>query len=128
MPRPRMTEPKAVRLTTRFTEAEAGALHAHANDAGVTVSDLMRSALLNYPLPEKRRRRRPQPVHHADELAAILRHIGAIGSNVNQLARTANMGSWPEADAINDARSDIRWIRQTLMRALGMPESEPTPP
>ena len=49
--------------------------------------------------------------------------VGKIGSNVNQLARAANAGSWPDSRLIAQACEDIRWMRNALMRAFGI-----TPP
>ena len=129
MARPRKDNRKDVRLTARFTEAEANTVNTAADAAGVTVSDLLRSCVLETPLP-KRSRRKPV-VQYADELAAVLRGIGRIGNNINQLAKVANAGSWPEAGSIQDARTDIQWMRQAVMKALGYPpapEAPDTPP
>ena len=63
------------------------------------------------------------------ELARLMAAIGRIGSNVNQLARMANAGSWPDSRLLKQACDDIRIMRDTLIRAFGMtPPDDPPPP
>lgn len=60
--------------------------------------------------------------------------LGAIGqsriaSNINQLAKAANSGSLPVnkevIEGLNDAVEAIKWIRDTLIKAIGLkPQSE----
>ena len=123
---------RSVPLAVRFTEAERNTLTHAAGAAGVTLSDLLRSAVLRQPLPPARPRRANRPsVKDADKLALMLSSVGRIGSNVNQLARVANGGGWPEADDLQQAVSDIRWMRNTLMQSLGVqdtPKSGPSSP
>ena len=114
-------------LAVRFTVAERERVTRAAQDAGVTLSDLMRSAVLGQPLPLSRPRRASRPqVADADKLALLLSAVGRIGNNTNQLARAANAGGWPEAEALRESVDDIRWMRSTLMLALGVRE-EPQP-
>ena len=61
--------------------------------------------------------------------------LGAIGKsrisqNINQLARAANSGSLPVnkdvVEGLNDACDAIRWMRTTLIKAMGLkPLSDP---
>ncbi|MBL0701083.1 MAG: plasmid mobilization relaxosome protein MobC [Desulfosarcina sp.] len=55
--------------------------------------------------------------------------LGAIGksrlaNNINQLAKAANSGSLPVnkeiIDSLNDAVEAIKWMRETLIKALGL--------
>lgn len=124
MARPRKLDRKSVRLSARFTEAEANEITANADKSGVTVSDLLRSGSMQVPLPRARRR----PVQNADELSAVLRQVGKIGSNVNQLAHKANMGQWPGVEAIAQARADIQWMKAHVMKALGTAPDEDRQP
>jgi hypothetical protein len=78
-----------------------------------------RAAVLDAPLPRVSRR----PSADRAELAQLIGAVGKIGSNVNQLAYVANTGSWPDSRLIAQAAADIRWMRDSLMRALGV-----TPP
>ena len=53
-------------------------------------------------------------------LARLLAEAGKIGSNVNQLARTANIsGDLPEVEYLAEILKEVRSIRDALMRALG---------
>lgn len=124
MARPHVEDPKTVRLMARVTKDEAERYKQHAADVGVRPSEWFRLALHAAAGDPPMR----NPVANADALSAVLRQIGAIGSNVNQMARRANMGSWPEAEAIQHAREDIQMIRDYVMKALGVPNpGEPQP-
>ena len=103
----------------RVTDTEAQAYRRIASDADVTLSVWLRGAIAKAADLPPSATPHHDPVRSKDDLAAVLRHIGMIGSNVNQLARKANMGSWPEAEALQHAQQDIRMIRDQLMRALG---------
>lgn len=128
MARPRKTDRKDFRLMARFTEAEANAITAKAEAAGVSVSDLLRAAVLDMPLPKGRRGGR---VADAQSLGTLLGALGRIGNNVNQLARLAHIGSWPDAPALRESVRDIHWMRRQVMKALGVyddrPEEEDAP-
>ncbi len=123
---------RSVPLAVRFTEAERNTLTHAAGAAGVTMSDLLRSAVLRQPLPpSKPRRAARHSVQDGDKLALVLSSVGRIGNNVNQLARVANGGGWPEAQELQQAVSDIRWMRNTLMQSMGVydhPQQEPSGP
>jgi hypothetical protein len=120
MARPPKENRKDIRLSARFTDAEADTVNRTAARSGLTVSDLLRFAVLNEPPPPARRRR--YAVQAAPELAKLLAAVGHIGGNVNQLAHAANVGSWPESPLLERAVADIQWMRQTLMAALGIVE------
>lgn len=120
MARPRKENRRNVPIPTRYSEQERDTITQAANAAGVTLSDFIRAAALSQPLPPARPKRANRPtVKDGEQLAAVLVAVGRIGNNVNQLAHAANAGSWPEAQALHEAVSDIQWMRNTLMLALG---------
>ncbi|MGE0853603.1 MAG: MobC family plasmid mobilization relaxosome protein [Hyphomicrobiaceae bacterium] len=93
---------------------------------GLTVSGLFRSKVLDTPQP-RQSLRNPRPgvaVADPKDLARVLGAIGRIGNNVNQLARVANAGSWPDAQTLAEACADIRDMRRALMQALGVPSPD----
>lgn len=104
------------RVTIRLDEAEHDSVFDRADKAGLTLSGYFRFAVLKTPPPLQSRR---PPVDRA-ELAKLLAAIGRIGNNMNQLARVANAGSWPESEALQQACNEITWIRSALMQALGV--------
>jgi hypothetical protein len=110
-------KPRPPPLSIRLPAPERDDLKARADREGLSVSGYFRTVAFNTP----RRSRRPSV--NEQELARLMVAMGRIGSNVNQLARQANLGSWPDSRAIEEACADIRWIRDTLMLALGV-----TPP
>ena len=71
-----------------------------------------------------------RPVKDHKILAELITKLGAsrISSNLNQLARAANSGSLlllPEVEEnLRQALSDIAWMRKTLMKSLGLYQSE----
>lgn len=117
MARPRKQIRRDIRLMARFTEDEAKSITAKAQAAGVSVSDLLRAAALDMPVPKGRRGGR---VEDAQSLGAVLGAIGRIGNNINQLAHLAHIGMWPSAPALDAARTDIAWMRYHVMKALGV--------
>lgn len=128
MARPRKENRRSVPIPTRYSEEERDTLTLAAHNAGVTLSDFIRAASLSQPLPSARSQRaNRRPVKDAAELAKMLGAVGKIGSNVNQLAHRANLGSWPEARLLHEAAADIQWMRRSLMLALGVRE-EPEQP
>lgn len=106
-------------FAVRLTDDERADVKARADRAGLSIGGYFKAAVFDQ--PPSRQSRRP-PVDK-QELARLMGAIGRIGSNVNQLARHANAGSWPDARALDDACSDIHWMRDAVMRALGI-----TPP
>lgn len=75
---------------------------------------------------------RSRPTINEVELGKLMGAIGKIGSNTNQLARQANAGSWPDSRLLHEACADVRWMRDAVMRALGIipppePDGRPAP-
>ena len=112
----------------RFTQAEREYLDRASG--GTPWADLIRERVFDESLPKKRRRRLKTPVKDHQILASVKGELGRsrLAPNVNQLAKAANSGSLevsPDTDrALQQACADIRWIRNSLMAALGLnPES-----
>ncbi|WP_218187989.1 plasmid mobilization relaxosome protein MobC [Desulfosarcina cetonica] len=85
-------------------------------------------------MPElpKRRTREQMADPQRKELSKLLGTLGKsrISQNINQLAKAANSGSLPVnhevAQELNNACDAIRWMRQTLIKAMGLkPLSDP---
>lgn len=100
----------------RFTPDELAQVEAAAEKAGLTVGGWLRQAVLDAPPPRQSRR----PVIEKELLALLLRHLGKIGSNVNQLARSANSGHAPDSAELREACSAVIEARDMVMVALGM--------
>jgi hypothetical protein len=100
----------------RFTPEELAQVEAMAERAGLTVGGWLRLAVLDAPPPRQSRR----PVVEKELLSLLLRHLGKIGSNVNQLARTANQGTTPDIDELQEACFAVTEARDMVMVALGL--------
>ena len=108
----------------RFTEEERAWLDEVT--AGIPLSDFLRPLIFSEALLKKRRKPRKSPVKDYQILASVQGELGKsrLANNVNQLARAANSGSLevsPDTErALQQACSDIRWMRNALMAALGL--------
>lgn len=113
-------------FTIRLAPELRTQLDSLAAEAELSLSALFISAVLKTPPPRQSRRPHPDRQLLAEVLAAF-RH-SHIGSNINQLAKTANEGSWPDSRLLKQACDDIRMIRNMLIRALGItPPDDPAP-
>ena len=99
-----------------MSDDERAEAEARAERAGLSLGGFFKAAALDTPAPRQVR----HPSVDRVELARLMGAIGKIGSNVNQLAHQANMGSWPDARMLQDACSDIHWMRDAVMQALGI--------
>lgn len=116
--------------SVRCTAEELAAIKALADAQGLTVSALFRQAVLGE--KEVRRKRKVRrPVKDKKELARLFALLGQsrLASNLNQLARAANTGSLmltPDVERdLKQACKDVRFMRITLMKALGLyPEDD----
>lgn len=106
----------------RCTPAEKAVLVGRAHDAGVNLSALMREAL---GLVDARRRR---PMPKADP--ALVRELGRIGGNLNQVARWLNSasatGSRPDIDALVVATKLVA-IERVLTMLANRPGADQPP-
>lgn len=121
---PKSPPPFSIRLTSE----ERARLIAEA--AGAPLGTYIKAKALGTPLPI-RVRRTGLTVQDRQSLAKVLALLGGsrLASNLNQLARLANIGALPvepemEAD-LADAVGIIREIRLLLLIALGMKDDAP---
>ena len=116
-------------VSVRCTAEELEQIRSLADAYGITLSALFRDAVLGEK-QTKRKRKFRQPVKSKKELARLFALLGQsrIASNLNQLARAANSGSLvmtPDTEAeLKRACKDIRFLRITLMKALGLYEND----
>jgi len=111
-------------VRVRLNDTERSEILERADRAGLSVAGYLRTAVLDQPAPRQSRR----PPVNKQELAQVLAAIGKLGSNVNQMARVANSGGWPDGDKIDYAAFAIHDMRIMLMSALGVqPEATRKP-
>ena len=110
-------------LSIRVSDEERDKLKVDA--AGGSIHGYIRTKLFGASASPSRRVRRPNSIDHA----ALGRVLGALGqtrlaSNMNQIAKAANMGALPVtpelAAELHEACSDIRAMRRDLIAALGI--------
>lgn len=117
---PKSTYPAPFSL--RLTEQERQALKEMAGDQ--PLGQFIKDAIFDKGLrPPKRSRGTPTDQKLIAKLLAAL-GSSRLASNINQLAKAANSGSLPVnmevIDALNEAVEAIRWMRDTLIEALGI--------
>jgi len=115
-------------FSLRLTFEERAQLEKDA--VGMSLGAYIRSRIFDKTLP-KRHTRGKNPVKDHQELGKLLGELGRtrIANNLNQLAKAVNSGSLevtPDTEkALQDACTDIHWMRLTLISALGMtPEND----
>lgn len=109
------TRARNCHLTIRLTPEERAAIDAAAGRASLTAGSYARNAVLGAPAPRQVRR----PPVERRELARLLGELGHIGSNLNQLAKSSNMGEIVyEADVL-DMLASLVPVRDALLKALG---------
>jgi len=100
----------------RCNASEHAAIMAAAAQAGLGAGAWLRSLAIGSAGPRARRQSRAGQA----ELARVLGLIGNYGSNLNQLARVANMsGELPTEAALIEIAQHVRAIRDEVMKALG---------
>ncbi len=110
-------------FSMRLTRKERAALEKAAG--GMALGVYVRSLLFgNKALP--RLSRQKAPIKDADALARVLGILGAseIATSLAKLAKAAEIGALPVTEEtemeIRNACADIRQMRETLMKALGL--------
>jgi hypothetical protein len=98
----------------RLTEAELDQAKEAASRAGLTLSSYGRAQMLSA-LPVRSVRR---PPIEKELLARVLGQLGKAGSNLNQVARSANIGKDDREDA-RAAIAEVRLAAHAVMQALG---------
>ena len=102
-------------VTIRLSDEEHAILEETAERTGYSKSYLFRRALLSAPPP----RARPRPSIQTKQIARVLAQLGKIGSNINQLAKYANLGRTQSAQ-IELALRELGELRLACLQALGM--------
>ena len=119
-------------FSMRFTDDERRVLEMAAS--GRPLAAYIRWLIFKEDMPElpKRRTREQVADPQRKELSKLLGTLGKsrISQNINQLAKAANSGSLPVnmevVEELNDACKAIRWMRETLIKAIGLkPQSQP---
>ena len=106
---------RSTHLTIRLTADERAAIDQAAEDAGLTAGSYARDRLLGGSAPRQVRR----PPADRKELARILGELGKIGSNLNQLAHSANVGAVLFSNEIQEALDSLNGPREAILRAMG---------
>lgn len=88
----------------RLTPQEKAAVEEAAAKAGLTVASYSRLQILGAPPPRSARR----PPVEKEMLAKVLGQLGKAGSNLNQVARAANMGE----DDLSETQQAVAEIRE----------------
>lgn len=126
--RPKEKRKAAAPFSIRFTDEERAIL---ARDAGkLSLAEHIRAKLFGDAVSRRRSRnpsRKPQrPSADCQALGKALGELGKsrLASNMNQIAKAANMGALPVTpELLSDLKSacaDIRTMRTTLIEALGL--------
>ncbi|MDR4468496.1 MAG: hypothetical protein MRJ68_09395 [Nitrospira sp.] len=116
-------------FSMRFTREERAWLDRAA--AGMPLGAFLRSLIFDEDVLKKRRRPRKSPVKDHQALARVQAELGQsrLASNLNQLAKAVNCGALevsPDTEkALQDACSDVKWMRYMLMEALGLEPGDP---
>ena len=113
-------------FSMRFTDDERRVLELAA--AGRPLAAYIRWLIFKEDMPElpKKRTREQMADPERKELSKLLGTLGKsrISQNINQLAKAANSGSLPVnqevVEGLNDACAAIRWMRETLIKAMGL--------
>lgn len=110
-------------LSIRLTPEERAQLEEYA--AGMSLSDYARPRIFNQNFP-KRKTRGKHPVKDHKHLAKILGVLGSLGifECLKELAQAARVGTLevtPDTEkAIQEACQAVIWIKNALIRALGL--------
>jgi Mobilization protein NikA len=117
-PKPRRgteTRQKSLPVTTRYSPDEFAQLDEAASRAGLSRASFQRVQSLA--APPKTRSTRRAPIER-EMLAKALGQLGKVGSNLNQLARAANLDRVERAE-IMVTIADLRELLPVFLEALG---------
>ncbi len=102
-------------LTIRLSAEERGRIEADAERAGLMTGSYVRRVLIDAAAPRQVRR----PMVERALLAKLLGELGHIGSNLNQIARDANMGEGIDHVGLTEDVQGLRRMRDAVLNALG---------
>jgi hypothetical protein len=106
----------AIRL--RVSKSEHEQLQKRAEHASLSVSAYLRMQVFHDVWRPPRSSKRPSP--DKAMYSKLVGELGAVGNNLNQLARQANMGKWPEEERIDLALQGLSHMYAELYRLLDM--------
>lgn len=101
---------------------EKNEIKSRANIAGLSMGGYCKSVLFNTPPPKRSR----VPSLDKIELSRLIGQVGALGNNVNQIARELHRTSAINLDGLDGAIKDIVEVRAAIMKALGYHETPST--
>ena len=104
-------------IRIRVTKREKASFESRSEEEGLTISGYGRQLLFPGTLPRKGSKR-PHPDKKLFSLA--LRNLGPVANNLNQLAKKANMGEWPNSGEIRDCLDELRQFYKDLYAAFGL--------
>jgi hypothetical protein len=102
-------------LTIRLSPDERTEIDDDARRAGLTAGSHARNVLLDAPAPRQVRR----PPIERQEVVRLIGQLGYIGNNLNQIARALNSGDEADQQALIQALTDLRSLRDAALTALG---------
>ncbi len=108
---------------TRFTPAELAEVEDAASRYGLTPASFSRTAQLSVARGEARLSAAParsvrRPPVEKEQLARVLGQLGKIGSNLNQVAKAANMNKAELAEFM-EVLAEVREASRAVMHAMG---------
>jgi len=109
------TRVRRINYPIRLSSEERAVIDAKAERADLTTASYIRETLLNAPAPRSVRR----PAVERAELARLLAELGKVGSNLNQLAKSANQGLTVYHNEILAALGGLNVLRDAILKALG---------
>ena len=105
-------------IQVRCTDAEFDVIQAKADHAGLYAASYLRATALGTPGPRALRR----PPVDRKELARLLGELGRVGNNLNQIARSLNLGDSPPSEELLETPRAFAEMRTLTRRALGQPD------
>lgn len=102
-------------FSIRLSDDERAIIDAKAERAGLEIGSYARETLLDAPAPRQVRR----PLVERKELSRLLGELGKIGSNLNQLTKSANAGITLYENEVRGILASLATVRDAILKALG---------
>jgi hypothetical protein len=112
--RPTLVVHRSEFLKLRVTPEEKRMLMTLAENARASVSDYVRCKTIGQPVPMSR-----PPKGDRAALLSLLAELGKIGSNINQLARSANRGRAVEILQLAQVLDELHTLHAAILSELG---------
>jgi len=103
-------------LRCRVNSEEKALIEEYAQNRGITVSSLLRLAALGCPCEAKGKR---LPTHEQKLLSQLIGQLGKVGSNINQIARSANTYGQVETQVLHQHLKHLSISLNHVMGLLG---------